>query len=156
MLANEVDKTEGWYELLNEGGATGHTKQLEDGDTALRVSCELDIKPEYAIHMFTAGNEEMPTWYTDLKKVEVLEEFGPGDKLTRWSLNLSWALTYVMGIPEQLDIRLVVRENWPEDGNFSYCTVPYDPEKKIPVESYGRLAFVCWPVKHLDEVLQLR
>ena len=50
--------------------------------------------------MFMAGNEEMPTWYTDMKSVEVLEEFGPDDRLTRWKLNLSWALTYVMGIPE--------------------------------------------------------
>lgn len=72
-----------------------------------------------------------------MKSVEILEEFGPDDKLTRWKLNLSWALTYVMGIPETVDMRLIVRRNWPEENNFSYCTVPYDSEKKIPVEKYG-------------------
>ena len=34
-------------------------------------------------------------------------------------------------------MRLIVRRNWPEENNFSYCTVPYDSEKKIPVEKYG-------------------
>ena len=43
MLTKEVDKTDGWEELINEGGAAGYTKKLEDGDTALRVTCELDI-----------------------------------------------------------------------------------------------------------------
>ena len=87
--------------------------------------------------MFVVGNEEMKEWYTDIKSIEIVEEFGKDDKLTRWSMNLSWALQYVMGIPDLLDIRIVVRRNWPEENNFSYCTVPYDKEKRIPVEKYG-------------------
>ena len=144
-LSKAVDQTDGWVELINQGGetdhvATGHTKQLEDGDTAMRVMTELDLAPQHAVEMFAQGmrgNEEMPNWYTDLKSMEVIEEFGPDDKLTRWNLKLSWALTYVMGIPETVDIRLIVRKNWPEENNYSYCTIPYDMEKKTPVEEYG-------------------
>ena len=59
-LTKAVDQADGWNELINEGGATGHTKQMEDGDTALRVTAELDLAPKYAIEMFMAGNDEMP------------------------------------------------------------------------------------------------
>jgi len=42
-----------------------------------------------------------------------------------------------MSIPEKIDIRLITRKNWPAENHYSYCTIPYDAEKKVPVESYG-------------------
>lgn len=110
---------------------------MEDGDNMMRVNCEIDLPPKHVFAMFTTTTSDILTWYSDLKNLEVKEEFGPNDKLTRWTLNLSWAIKYVMSIPEQIDIRLVTRENWPEQNHYAYCTIPYDAEKNVPVEKYG-------------------
>jgi len=136
-LMKEASVEDGWTNLINDPGATAYLKTLEDGDTVMRITCELDLKPEHCFAMFTTTNDDMLTWYTDLKKLEVVEEFTPDDKLTKWTLNLSWALQYIMSIPEVITIRLVTRKNWPEENHFAYCTIPYDSEKNIPVEQYG-------------------
>ena len=87
--------------------------------------------------MFSNTSQDMLTWFTDLKSIEIINEFGPGDTLCKWNLQLSWALMYIMSIPEELTIRMVTRPNWPQENSYSYCTIPYDPEKHVPVEKYG-------------------
>jgi len=92
ILMKEADAEDGWHELLNEGQAKAYSKVMEDGDKVLRLLVQLDLPPRLCLAMFATTNDDMMTWYTDLKKLEVLEEFGEGDILTRWTLNLSWAI----------------------------------------------------------------
>ena len=47
---------------------------------------------------------------------------------------MSWAVSYIMGIPEWVCGRIVARRNWPEENNYAFAIIPWDKEKNETVE----------------------
>ena len=68
------------------------------------------------------------------KKVEVLDVINEDEQLVRMTLNIPWAVQYVMNIPETYTIRLCRRFNWPAENHYTYTTFPYDEVKQEVVE----------------------
>ena len=53
-------------------------------------------------------------------------------------MSLPWALQYVFSLPDYMSFRIVMRRNWPQQNQFAYVFVPYDPEKG-EVETLGKV-----------------
>lgn len=127
--------------MINESGACAYAKQLADGDTALWTSVEIELSADHAVHMmgYHEITEEFTTWLSECKSFEVIEEFGANDKLVKWNLNVPWAMKYVFSIPDTIYMRQLLRKDFPEAGAQSWLSVPYDGEKRVPVEAYGAI-----------------
>ena len=137
LLSKAVDEADGWVQLFDEENSCAWTKVGDDGDTVMRMTIEFDLSPALFFAMMSTLSQDMLEWMSYLKGLEILNEFGPGDTLCRWNLNMGWAMMYIMSIPEECTVRLVTRPNWPQENYYCYCTIPYDPLKHVPVESYG-------------------
>ena len=53
-------------------------------------------------------------------------------------MNLPWAFQYIFSLPDYMTFRVVVRRNWPEQNQFAYVFVPFDPQKG-EVEELGKI-----------------
>ena len=96
----------------------------------------VDLPPKMAFHM-NITHEDRSEWYTKIPKTELLKEFGEQDHLVRWHMKMGWAMTYIMGIPESITLRIIKRPDWPEPNHYGYVIVPYDVEKEQVVEELG-------------------
>lgn len=70
----------------------------------------------------------------------------------RWTPDVSWALRKLFSIPEHIDFRMISRLNWPKENHYSTTSIPYDADKKIPVESANSMDISsCWIVPHPED-----
>ena len=96
----------------------------------------VDLPAKMAFHM-NITHEDRGEWYPQIPKTEMLKEFAENDHLVRWHLKLGWAMTYIMGLPESVPMRIIKRPNWPEPEHYGYVCVPYDIEKDHVVKEVG-------------------
>ena len=88
--------------------------------------------------MMLSTSEDRITWQPELLSAEILKEYGsPDDTLQRFKYKLPIAIKYLMSIPESIDVRICKRENWPEENNYAYMSIPFDVEKNEAVEEIG-------------------
>ena len=52
-------------------------------------------------------------------------------------MKMGWAMTYIMGIPDSITLRVIKRPDWPELNHYGYVIVPYDVEKEQVLEELG-------------------
>ena len=77
-LTKESSKDD-WQQILELEGLGGWTRKTEDGSTLMRIQLQLDLKPRECFEMLTCFSKERSNWQPEMKNVEVLEEFAPGD-----------------------------------------------------------------------------
>ena len=58
----------------------------------------------------------------------------------------------MMKIPDKMCMRMITRENWPEQGAYGYAILPYDEEKGVTLEELGPMKVKCGVIKpHPDD-----
>lgn len=102
--------------------------------------------------MLVTTDKESIVWRDFVSGIDVLKDWGPEDNVSRWHLQLPWALKYMMSYPDSLVMRTVVKKNSPQDGMHCYAIIPYDIEKNINLESNGIMKIKTGVVKeHPDD-----
>ena len=71
--------TDGFEQILDLEGLAAWTTKSEDGSTIMRIQIEMPLKPHECFEMVTTASKERSDWQPEMKKIEVLEEFAPGD-----------------------------------------------------------------------------
>ena len=129
MLTQEASGDDGWEVLSSDNTSCIWIKKLDSGDSIIRYAMNLDLSPRLAYAMLTPS-EETPEWIDMAKKVEVLDQINDDEQLVRMTLNVSWALRYIMKIPEHYTVHFCRRVNWPAENHYAYATFPYDEAKQ--------------------------
>lgn len=108
----------------------------ETGDTLLRLTIQIDLPPWLLFNMFWNTTEDSLTW-KPMKAVKLVEQINDDEKVVKFQPDLSWAVQYLMGVPEWVTGRIVVRRNWPEENMYAFAIIPFDAEKNQPVDQIG-------------------
>ena len=137
-LNQDANTEEGWVELMDEENMVCLVRKTESGDSLIRSTIKKDIPAEHALECFLNTDQESLTWREDYKEVEVLEQISPDNKLVKFRMSLPWAFQYIFSLPDYMTFRVVVRRNWPEQNQFAYVFVPFDPQKG-EVEELGKI-----------------
>ena len=102
--------------------------QNEAGDTLLRLTLHVDLPPRLMYQAFYNTSSDSLNW-KPFKAVETLEEYTETEKLVRFQPDIGFAIKYILSVPEWVCGRVVSRRNWPEENNFAFAIIPWDPEK---------------------------
>ena len=146
-LQAEAKAADGWTEMINEEKFKMVTKKVRPDETLLRGALELDLPASQTLLMFTYVGAERKEWDDQCKSSEVVKELAAGDKVCKWELKLNRAIKAVMKMPDKICMRMIVRENWPEQGSFGYALLPYDLEKNLTLEEFGPMKIKCGVIK---------
>merc|ERR1719265_2617251 len=82
---------------------------------------------------------ESAAWRDKMREVTLVKDYGPNDHVVQVTMSIPWAIKYIMSLPEEMSMRIVSRENWPEPGDYAYAILPFDLEKNVAVEEMGML-----------------
>ena len=124
-LREEAKDADGWDQLLDDPIAAGWTMQNPQGDTLLRMTLHIDMKPHEMFEAFFNTTQDCLNW-KPMKRSEELETFGDSEKLIRMQPDVSWAVKSLAGIPEWVCGRIVAKRNWPEENNYAFAIIPWD------------------------------
>ena len=151
-LQSDAKTEDGWTEMLNEGKFKIVTKDLRPDETLMRGTFEIDLPPKQCFTCFTYTGNERKDWDSACKSSELLKELGPGDIVIMWGIKVNRAIKYMMKLPDKMCMRMVTRENWPEQGSYGYALLPYDEEKGVTLEEFGPMKMKCGTIKpHPDD-----
>ena len=142
-LQEEAKATDGWTELLREEKFVVFMRTERPEETLIRGTLDIDLAPKHAILMMCHLGNERKEWHDECKSSEIVKELAPGDVICKWEMNLNFAIKYVMSIPDKIAMRVITRENWPEQGQYGYAILPYDLEKEVTLEELGPLKVKC-------------
>ena len=151
-LQEEAKAEDGWTKLLDEEKFVMIMKTLRPDETLMRGTLEIDLPAKHALLMMCHLGNERKEWHDECRSSEIVKELAPGDVVCKWEMNLNFAIKYVMSIPDKIAMRVITRENWPEQGQYGYAILPYDIEKETTLEELGPMKVKCGVIKpHPDD-----
>ena len=115
-LQAEAKAEDGWTEILNEEKFVMMMKEVRPDETLMRGTLEVDLPAKHCLKMMCHVGNERKEWHDECRSSEIVKELAPGDVIVKWEMNLNFAIKYVMSIPDKIAMRIVTRENWPEQG----------------------------------------
>ena len=82
--------------------------------------------------MFDDTTMESTKW-KPAKAVETIKQEGD-EKLVKITPDAPWAFKYLMGVPDEVTVKMITRKNFPQEGLFAFAVIPFDIVKNQPVE----------------------
>jgi len=103
----------------------------------MRSATQVDLSPADVRRMLLSyGKAEMKEWVEMVDSTRIVKEFSPDDYVVEMNLALSGIMSLVaIGVPKSITMRIVTRSNFPEKGDLSVVSFPWDVEADRPVES---------------------
>ena len=136
-LVEAANASDGWKLVCDTPEITGWTSPGRDKDTLMRCCMSIDMPPEQCGEMMCNFSPESIAWRETMSSLELLQDYGPSDKVVKMGLKVPWLLRYMMSIPDEMAMRIVYRTDYPNPGDTSYVVVPFDVEKQVALESVG-------------------
>jgi len=129
--------SDGWRVVTDKDWYKIETKPDGEGGTVLRSAAVMDLSPSDTKRMLLSyGKAEMVRWIDMLEKTEVLKEYSPNDFVVRMTMHLTGILAVVgSGMPKTAELRIVTAADFPEKGDFSILSLPWDSQSSSPCSS---------------------
>ena len=140
LLKEAATRDEGWRPVVTSPGITVYIKNGKGYELIFRAVIELDVPPAAAIEALANVGPECIEWRGDqFTEAWVVRENAPGDRVLAARLNMFRLLRRMLGYPDPMCLRVIVRHDTPSAGDVSYLCVPYDIDKGCEVEALGPL-----------------
>ena len=136
-LMGAASLAEGWKLIVDEAELTCWTKPGSGKDTFMRMRIVMDIDAPGAVEMVTNFTSDSIAWRSNISWIEAVKDYGPDDLIVRMGLKMPWVLKYMMSLPDEMCMRIVLRRDFPNVGDVSYCVVPFDLEQNVALSEWG-------------------
>ena len=138
-LTANAREADGWNLAAAAPNWIFYTKPGPDGATYLRYTITFDIMAEHMFGLLTDCSPESIQWRERIRRITVVHDYGPDDKVIIQELDLPWAISYITSIPNEMALRIAGRAGWPTATDYAYAVLPFDLEDNICLESNGLL-----------------
>mmetsp|Transcript_25733 Transcript_25733/g.66270 ORF Transcript_25733/g.66270 Transcript_25733/m.66270 type:complete len:350 (-) Transcript_25733:129-1178(-) len=117
-----------WATVADKGWYKVELKQADGGQELMRSAIQIDMSPADVLQMLLSyGKPEMGQWIEMVESTRIIKEYSPNDYIVELDIALSGIMSIVaVGVPKSLTIRIVTRPDFPEKGDYSVVSMPWD------------------------------